>query len=84
MPAMPSAHLADHARRCPAGSLIGQSQVHGNPPAIGGHQKWSYTAIASFVEGINNKCKVLKRMAYGFRNDAQFFLQIRAAFPGVP
>lgn len=29
------------------------------------------------IEGINNK------MAYGFRDDAYFFLKIRAAFPGV-
>jgi Transposase and inactivated derivatives len=36
------------------------------------------------VEGINNKIKVLKRRAYGFRDDAYFFLQIRAAFPGNP
>jgi transposase len=32
---------------------------------------------------INNKIKVIKRMAYGFRDDAYFFLKIRAAFPGV-
>lgn len=38
----------------------------------------------SVLEGINNKIKVLKRMAYGFRNDAYFFLKIRAAFPGNP
>ena len=36
------------------------------------------------LEGINNKIKVLKRMAYGYRNDAYFFLKIRAAFPGIP
>ena len=35
------------------------------------------------VEGINNRIKVIKRIAYGFRNDAYFFLKIRAAFPGV-
>ncbi|HVH63651.1 MAG TPA: ISL3 family transposase [Candidatus Dormibacteraeota bacterium] len=34
------------------------------------------------LEGMNNKIKVIKRMAYGFRNDAYFFLKIRAAFPG--
>ena len=28
--------------------------------------------------------KVIKRMAYGFRDDAYFFLKIRAAFPGNP
>ena len=36
------------------------------------------------LEGMNDKIKVLKRMAYGFRNDACFFLKIRAAFPGNP
>ena len=36
------------------------------------------------LEGINNKIKVIKRMAYGFRDDAYFFLKIRAAFPGIP
>ena len=37
----------------------------------------------SVLEGINNKIKVIKRMAYGFRDDAYFFLKIRQAFPGV-
>ena len=27
--------------------------------------------------------KVIKRMAYGFRDEAYFFLKIRAAFPGI-
>jgi transposase len=36
----------------------------------------------SLLEGINNKIKVIKRMAYGFRDDEYFFLKIRAAFPG--
>jgi transposase len=36
------------------------------------------------LEGINNKIKVIKRMAYGFRDHAYFFLKIRAAFPGIP
>ena len=38
----------------------------------------------SLIEGINNKIKVIKRMAYGFRDDKYFFLKIRAAFPGNP
>ncbi len=38
----------------------------------------------SRLEGINNKIKVIKRMAYGFRDDEYFFLKIRAAFPGNP
>lgn len=37
----------------------------------------------SLLEGINNKIKVMKRMAYGYRDDAYFFLRIRAAFPGI-
>jgi hypothetical protein len=36
----------------------------------------------SLLEGINNKIKVIKRMAYGFRDDHYFFLKIRAGFPG--
>jgi len=37
----------------------------------------------SKLEGINNKIKVIKRMAYGFRDTGYFFLKIRAAFPGI-
>lgn len=37
----------------------------------------------NLIEGINNKIKGIKRMAYGFRDDAYFFLKIRAAFPGI-
>lgn len=37
----------------------------------------------SLLEGFNNKIKVIKRMAYGYRDDAYFFLKIRQAFPGV-
>lgn len=36
----------------------------------------------NLVEGINNRIKVIKRMAYGLRDDHYFFLKIRAAFPG--
>ncbi len=43
-----------------------------------------YPLNTGLVEGINNKIKVIKRMAYGFRDDAYFFLKIRAAFPGIP
>ena len=41
-----------------------------------------YPLGTNLIEGINNKIKVIKRMAYGFRDDAYFFLKIRAAFPG--
>jgi transposase len=43
-----------------------------------------YPLHTGIVEGINNKIKVLKRTAYGFRDDDYFFLKIRAAFPGIP
>ena len=43
-----------------------------------------YPFHTSVIEGINNKIKVIKRMAYGFRDDEYFFLRIEAAFPGIP
>jgi transposase len=52
---------------------------------IGGvlaHCRWPLHT--SLLEGINNKIKVIKRMAYGYRDDDYFFLKIRAAFPGNP
>lgn len=36
------------------------------------------------LEGINNRIKVMKRMAYGYRDSDYFFLKIKAAFPGNP
>lgn len=41
-----------------------------------------YPLNTSVIEGINNTIKVIKRMAYGFRDDEYFFLRIREAFPG--
>jgi len=49
-------------------------------PGILAHSRWPLGT--NLVEGINNKIKVIKRMAYGFRDDTYFFLKIRAAFPG--
>ncbi len=46
------------------------------------HCRWPLHT--SLLEGINNKIKVIKRMAYGYRDDDYFFLKIRAAFPGIP
>lgn len=45
------------------------------------HCRWPLHT--SLLEGINNKIKVLKRMAYGYRDDNYFFLKIRQAFPGI-
>lgn len=41
-----------------------------------------YPMNSSILEGVNNRIKVLKRMAYGFRDAAYFFLKIKDAFPG--
>jgi transposase len=49
-------------------------------PGILAHCRWPLNT--SVLEGINNKIKVMKRMAYGYRDDDYFFLRIRAAFPG--
>lgn len=46
------------------------------------HCRWPLHT--SLLEGINNKIKVIKRMAYGFRDQEYFFLKIRQAFPGIP
>lgn len=59
-----------HFARCLAPYLSG----------ILAHCRWPLGT--NLVEGINNKIKVIKRIAYGFRDDAYFFLKIRAAFPG--
>lgn len=57
-------------------------KLQGYLPGILSHCRWPLHT--SLLEGINNKIKVIKRMAYGFRDDAYFFLKIRDAFPGIP
>ena len=41
-----------------------------------------YPLHTSLLEGMNNKIRVIKRMAYGYRDEDYFFLKIRDAFPG--
>lgn len=41
-----------------------------------------YPLNTSVLEGMNNKIKVIKRTAYGFRDHQYFFLKIKHAFPG--
>ncbi|MBA6421859.1 transposase, partial [Pseudomonas sp. 5Ae-yellow] len=41
-----------------------------------------YRMNTSVLEGMNNKIKIIKRMAYGYRDNNYFFLKIKAAFPG--
>lgn len=45
-----------------------------------------YKISTSFLEGMNNKIKVIKRIAFGYRDFDYFFLKIRAAFlcPTLP
>jgi transposase len=57
-------------------------QLKARLPGVLAHCR--YPLHTGVLEGINNKIKVLKRMAYGFRNDHYFFLKIRSAFPGIP
>lgn len=54
--------------------------LKGYLPGILSHCRWPLGT--NLVEGINNKIKVIKRRAYGFRDDDYFFLKFRAAFPG--
>ncbi|MAQ32483.1 MAG: ISL3 family transposase, partial [Alcanivorax sp.] len=44
----------------------------------------TYHLNTSVLEGMNNRIKVIKRMAYGYRDSDYFFLKIKAAFPGNP
>lgn len=39
-----------------------------------------YPLHTGFLEGVNNKIKVIKRVAYGFHDLSYFFLKIRGAF----
>jgi transposase len=41
-----------------------------------------YPLNTSVLEGMNNKIKVIKRKAYGYRDFDYFVLKIKAAFPG--
>jgi transposase len=72
-------HRATHSRVTPL--IAFAKKLQGYLPGIVSHCRWPLHT--SVLEGINNKIKVIKRMAYGFRDDAYFFLKIRAAFPGI-
>jgi transposase len=41
-----------------------------------------YRMNTSILEGVNQRIKVIKRMAHGFWDSAYLFLEITAAFPG--
>jgi transposase len=82
------------ARRCWEG-WVARAQASGIPALVRFAQRLSlvidyvinharYPLHTSVLEGINNKIKVMKRRAYGYRDEEYFFLKIRAAFPGIP
>ena len=65
-----------------AGSrLLGQGWAGQFPPF---RTEEGPTTSASRLEGIDDRIKVIKRMAYGVRDDVYCFSRIRAAFPGNP
>lgn len=72
-------HRAVRSRIAPLVAFARKLAVHAH--GIVAHARWQLHT--SLIEGINNKIKVIKRMAYGLRDDAYFFLKIRAAFPGT-
>lgn len=41
-----------------------------------------YPIHTGVLEGVHNRIKVIKRQAYGFRDDRYFILKAKAAFPG--
>lgn len=41
-----------------------------------------YPIHTGTLEGVHNRIKVIKRQAYGFRDDRYFMLKAKAAFPG--
>ncbi len=73
-------HRAVRSRIQPLASFAKRLAVHAH--GIIAHARWPLHT--SLLEGINNKIKVIKRMAYGLRDDDYFFLKIRDAFPGTP
>jgi len=53
-------------------------KLKGHMPGLLSHCR--YPIHTSFIEGVNNKIKVIKRIAFGFRDMEYFFLKIRGAF----
>jgi transposase len=82
----PSAHWRDHqalqSLRSRGGPLV---HVSGRlrPYAADILAHFRFPPGAQLIDGVNNTSRSTKRMAYGFRDDAYFFLKIRAVFPGV-
>jgi transposase len=73
---------------------LAMAQASGIEPCSASPDVWACTGAASWHActgrcipaslGINNRIKVMKRMAYGYRDSEFFFMKIKAAFPGNP
>lgn len=61
----------------------GSTAISWDLPRLQIRRRLPWRLHTSLLEGINNTIKVIKRRAYGFRDDDYFFLKIRAAFPGI-
>ena len=69
-----------HASGIPALSTFARSLCR-HEKGIVNHCR--YPIHTGRLEGINNKIKVIKRQAYGFRDDAYFILKIKGPFQGT-
>mgnify|MGYP003526617581 CR=1 FL=1 len=72
--------LAVARHRLAENGVLEQADLRPYVPGILAHCRYPFHT--SLLEGINNKIKVLKRMAFGYRDDEYFFLKIMGAFPG--
>lgn len=45
---------------------------------------FKYGSTSGAIEGVNNKIKVIKRMAYGYRDQQYFFRKIRSKYANLP
>ncbi|HKB86490.1 MAG TPA: transposase, partial [Ignavibacteriaceae bacterium] len=45
---------------------------------------FKYGRTSGAIEGVNNKIKVIKRMAYGYRDQEYFFRKIRSKYSNLP
>lgn len=73
----------DHARQSEIPALIRFSELL-KPYWRGIISRVRWPMHTGLLEGINNKIKLIKRIAFGYRDTDYFFLKIKAAFPGNP
>jgi len=73
----------EHARQSQIPALMRFAQLL-KPYRRGILSRVRWPMHTGILEGINNKIKLIKRMAFGYRDTEYFFLKIKAAFPGNP